>query len=125
MLENDPNQPDFNPYEHEPLRSLQRPLQYELAKQGIDASPEEAHKLYMQKIVHAAKRYLQQDLTEHGIVVSPEEAVAIHGLRTIHLMMEYTGIADPQEAMKRMAIDDPFRSFELDEYPSVICKVRE
>ncbi len=88
MPENAPDQPDFNPYEHEPLRSLQRPFQYELAKQGIDASPEEAHNLFMQKIVHDAKRYLQQNLSEQGIEVSPDEALAIQRLRIMHLMME-------------------------------------
>ena len=115
MPENTLNQLDFNPYEHEPLRSLQRPLQYELAKQGIDASPEEAHKLFVQKLVHDAKRWLQQDLAEHGIDVSPDEALAIQKLHTIHLMMEHTGIAYPQDAIKHMASDDSSKPYELDE----------
>jgi hypothetical protein len=115
MLENAPNQQDFNPYEHEPLRSLQRPLQYELAKQGIDASPEEAHNLFMQKIVYDAKRYLQQEVAKHGIDVSPDEAVAIHGLHTMYLMMVHTGIADPHGTIERMASDGSSKPYDLDE----------
>lgn len=116
MQENTLNQPDYNPYEHEPLRSLQRPLQYELAKYyGINASPEEAHRLFEQKIVHGAKRYLQQDLAEHGIEVSPDEAVAIHGLHTMYLMMGQTGTTDPLPAIERMASDDSSIPNELDE----------
>ena len=109
------NKLDFNPYEHEPLRSLQRPLQYELAKQGIDASPVEAHELFMQKIVHNAKRFLQQDLAEHGIDVSPDEVLAIQSLRIIHLMMEHTVTTDPHEAIERMASNDSSKPYELDE----------
>ncbi len=115
MHEIEPSQSDFNPYDHEPLRSIQRPLQYKLAKYGINASPEEAHFLFTQKIVHDAKLYLQQDLSKHGIEVSPDEAVAIYGLHTIHLMMESTGIADPQEAMQRIALDNLSEPFDLGE----------
>src|SRR5690349_9016030 len=100
MLENAPNQPAFNPYEHEPLRSLQRPLQYELAEQGIDASPEEAHKLFMLKIIYDLKRGIQQDLAKQGIDVSPDQADAIDRL------MLLTGITDPHEAIERMVSDD-------------------
>ena len=76
---------------------MQRPFQDELAKQGIDASPEEAHKLFMQKIVHDAKNYLQQYLAERGIDVSPDEAVAIHGLHLIHRIMARTSHTNPRE----------------------------
>ena len=51
---------------------------------------EEAHNLFMQKILHDADLYLQQDLAERGIDVSPDEAFAIQKLRFIHLMMEHT-----------------------------------
>src|SRR5947209_6089482 len=98
MRENATNQPDFNPFEHEPLRSLQRPFQYELAKLGIDASPEEAHNLYMLKIVHDTKREIQQDLAEQGLDVSPDEAFAIQKLQITRLMMEGLGFTDPNEA---------------------------
>jgi len=98
MPENATDQPDFNPYDHEPLRSLQRPLQHALAKQGIYASPKEAHDLFELKIVHNAKRYLQQDLAEHGIDATQDEAVAIQKLHLIHLIMGRTGITDPHEA---------------------------
>ena len=115
MLEDASNQPEFNPYEHEPLRSMQRPLQYELAKQGIDTSPEEAHNLFMQKFVHDANRYLQQELTERGIYVSPDEAANIWGLHFIHRMMEHTVTTDPYEAIERMASNDSSKPYELDE----------
>ncbi len=98
MPENATNQPDFNPFEHEPLRSLQRPFQHELAKLGIDASPKEAHDLYMLKIVHDAKLEIQQDLAKQGIDVSPDEAVAIQKLQITRLMMEGLGLTDPNEA---------------------------
>ncbi len=113
MLENTPNQHDTNPGEYNPLLwALQRPIQHQLARQGIYVSPDEASKLLEQKIVHNAKRYLQQDLAEHGIDVSPDEALAIHSLRTIHRMMVYTDTADPHEAIERMAFDNPSEPYE-------------
>jgi hypothetical protein len=105
MVNNTFNQQEFNPYEHEPLRSLQRPLQHELATHGIDASPEEAHNLFMQKFVHDAERWLQQYLAEQGINVSPDEAVTIQRLRLIQRIMENTDIIDPHDAIERMIFD--------------------
>ena len=115
MLENATNQLDFNPYEHEPLRSLQRPFQYELAKQGIIASPKEAHDLFMQKIVHDTKREIQQDLAEQGIVVSPDEAVAIQKLHILHQMMEHTVTTDPRDTIERIVPDDLPKPYEPNE----------
>ncbi|SRR6266702_1964648 len=99
MPENAPSQQDSNPSEYDPLRqALLRPIQYNLAKQGIDVSPEASLKLLELQIEHDAKRGLQQDLAEQGINVSPDEAVAIYGLRLIHRIMEHTGTTDPHEA---------------------------
>jgi len=99
MLENAPNHQHPNPDECDPLRqALLRPIQHQLAKQGIDVSPEAALKLLELQIEHDAKCYLQRDLAERGIDVSPDEADVIHKLRIIHLMMEHTGITDPHDA---------------------------
>jgi hypothetical protein len=116
MLENAPNQQDTNPSEYDPLRlALLRPIQHQLAKQGIDVSPEEALKLLEQKFGHDAKRYLQQDLAEQGIDATPDEALAIHRLHIIHRMMEHTGTTDPHEAVKRMVSDAPPKPYEPNE----------
>src|SRR5256885_6406398 len=83
MLENVPSQPNSNPDEYDPLRrALLRPIQHQLAKQGIDVSPEEALKLLEQKINYDAKRYLQQNLAEQGIDVSLDEAPKLSILKT-------------------------------------------
>src|SRR6266567_2631047 len=120
MLENDLNrcQPDHpydpeQPYYPGDPPQLRRWMQHKLYKQGINPSPEEAQKLFELQIVHDAKRWLQRDLAEQGMDVSPDEAVAIHGLHTMYLMMEYTGIADPQEAIERMASDDSCKPYNL------------
>ena len=107
MLENASNQQDSNPGVYNPLRqALLRPIQHQLAKQGITASPEEALQLLELKNLHDTKRWLQQDLAERGIDVSPDEAVAIQKLRIIHLMMEHTATTEPYEAIERMVSDD-------------------
>jgi hypothetical protein len=113
MLEITPNQQDSNPGEYNPLRqALLRPIQHQLAKQGIDVSPEAALRLLELQIEHDAKRYLQQDLTVQGIDVSPDEALAIHKLHVIHLMMEHTVTSDPHDAIERMVYDDPLKRYE-------------
>ncbi len=116
MPENAPNQQDSNVGEPDPLRqALLRPLQHQLAKQGIDVSPEGALKLFVQKIIHDAKLGVQQDLAEHRIIVSPDEAVAIQKLRIFHLMMEHTGTTDPHGAIERMVSDGPPKQYESNE----------
>ncbi len=111
MLENVPNQQVPIPGDYPLRQMLLRPIQYQLANQGIDVSPEEALKLLEQKIDYNAKRYLQQDLAEHDIDVSPDEACAIQGLRFIHLMMEHTGTTDPHDAIERIASDDSSKPY--------------
>jgi hypothetical protein len=116
MLENAPDQQGSNPGEYDTLRqALLRPIQHQLAKQGIHVSPEQSLLLLEQKIEYNAMRYLQQDLAEQGIDVSPDEACAIQGLRFIHLMMEHTVTSDPHDAIERMASDDSTKPYELDE----------
>src|SRR6266446_7892594 len=79
MLENAPNQQDFNLDEYDPLRqALLRPIQHQLAKQGVYVSPEEALQLLEQKFEHDAELSIQQQLAEQGINVSPEEALKLH-----------------------------------------------
>ena len=108
MLENASNQQDSNPGEYNPLRqALLRPIQHQLAKQGITASPEEALQLLELKNLHDIKRLIQQDLAEQGIGVSPDEALAIQKLHIIHRMMEHTVTTDPHEAIERMVFDNP------------------
>jgi hypothetical protein len=116
MPENVPNryQPDLPYYPGEPPQ-LWRWMQHRLYKQGINASPDEAQKLFKLQLVYDAKHYLQQDLAERGIEVSPDEAIALHGLRTIHLMMEYTATTDPHDAIERMASDDSLKLYEPNE----------
>jgi hypothetical protein len=116
MLENAPHQHGSNPGEYDTLRqALLRPIQHQLAKQGIHVSPEQSLLLLEHKIEYNAMRYLQQDLAEQGIVVSPDEALAIQKLRIIHLMIEHTVTTHPHEAIERMAPDDSSKPYELDE----------
>jgi len=116
MLENVSNQQDSNPRDYNPLRqALLRPIQHQLAKQGIDASPEEALKLLELKNLHDSKRWIQHNLAEHGIDVSPDEAFAINTLRILHLMMAHTGTTDPHDAIERMASDDSPKPYEPNE----------
>ncbi len=95
MPENAPNQPNSNPVEYDPAQAALQWMQQQLAEQGIDASPEEALKLFVQKIMHDAKRGIQQDLAEHGIDVSPDEAHAIDRLQFYHRLTKHIG---PHEA---------------------------
>ena len=99
MLENASNQQNSNPGEYNPLRqALLRPIQHQLAKQSITASPEEALQLLELKNLHDIKRWIQQDLAEQGIYVSPDEAIAIDRLQFYYRLMKRTGPADPHEA---------------------------
>jgi hypothetical protein len=116
MLEHVPKQQDPNADEYNPLRqALLRPIQHQLAKQGITASPEEALQLLELKNLHDVKRWLQQDLAEQGIDVSPDEALAIQSLRTIHRMMERTATTDPHEAIEHIVSDGPPKLYEPNE----------
>ena len=119
MLENAPNryQPDEpydpdQPYYPGDPPQLWRWMQHRLYKQSINASPEEAQKLYELQLVHNIKRGIQQDLAEHGIDVSPDEALALQKLHIIHLMMEHTVTSDPHDAIERMVYDDPPKRYE-------------
>jgi hypothetical protein len=122
MPENAPNRyqqdqpydPDRPYYPGDPPQ-LWRWMQHRLYKQGIDASPDEAQKLFELQLVHDAKLYLQQDLAEHGIDVSPDEAYAIQKLRIIHLMMQHTGTTDPHDAIERIVSDGPPKPYEPNE----------
>ena len=73
-------------------------MQHQLAKQGIDATPEEALGLFKQKNIHDFERRRQQDLAEQGIDVSPDEAVAIHRLQFYHRLMKRIGYTNPDDA---------------------------
>jgi hypothetical protein len=116
MLEHAPNQQDSNAGEYNPLRqALLRPIQHQLAKQGITASPEEALQLLELKNLHDIKLWMQQELAAHGIDVSPDEAFAIQKLRNMHLMMEHTGTTDTHEAIERMVSDGPPKPYEPNE----------
>jgi hypothetical protein len=116
MLEDAPSQQDSNPGEYDPLRrALLRPIQYQLAEQGIDVSPEEALELLVQKIIHDGKYWMQHQLAEQGIDVSPDEAYAIHKLRAIHLMMEHTVTTDPHDSIERIISDDSPNPYEPNE----------
>ena|SRR5260221_5432056 len=119
MLENAPNQQDSDPGEYDPLRqALLRPILHQLAKQGLYSSPEEALKLFEQKLIYDIKRDIQQDLAEQGIHVSPDEADAIDKLQFYHQLMKRTGITDPHDAIVRMASDDspkPYEPYEPNE----------
>jgi hypothetical protein len=116
MPENAHNQQDSNPGEYNPLRqALLRPIQHQLAKQGITASPEEALQLLELKNLHDIKRWLQQDLAQRGIDVSPYEAVSIQRLRIMHRMMEHTVTTDPRDAIERMVSDDSSIPYEPNE----------
>jgi hypothetical protein len=85
MRENAPNQQDSNRGENDPLRqALLRPIQHQLAKQGIHVSPEEALKLLELQIEYDAKRYLQYQLAEQGLTVSPEEALELNTQKMVH-----------------------------------------
>src|SRR5260370_16787814 len=118
MLEHSPNLQDSNTGEYNPLRqALLRPIQHQLAKQGIQVSPEQALLLLEQKIEYNAMRYLQQDLAEQGIDVSPDEALAIQRLRIIHLMMEHTVTTDPHDAIGRIVSDNSPNPYEANEQP--------
>ena len=113
MLEHASNRQDSNAGEYNSLRqSLLRPIQHQLAKQGVHVSPEQALLLLEQKIEYNAMRYLQQDLAERGIDVSPDEALAIQKLRVIHFMMEHTATTDPHDAIERMASEDSPKPYE-------------
>src|SRR5258708_39895438 len=106
MLEDSPNLQDSNTGEYNPLRqALLRPIQHQLAKQGIQVSTEQALLLLVHKIEYNAMRYLQQDLAEQGIDVSPEEPLAIQRLRIIHLMMMNTVTNDSIDAIDRIDTD--------------------
>src|SRR6266567_2932894 len=99
MRENAPNQQDTNPDENDSLRqALLRPIQHQLAKQGIHVSPEEALKLLELQIDYDARRYLQHQLAEQGIDVTPDEADAIDKLQFYHDLMKRFGSTDPNEA---------------------------
>jgi hypothetical protein len=87
MLENVPNQPNSNPDGYDPIQATLQWMQQQLAEQGITVSPEEALKLFDQKIIYDIKRGIQQDLAEQGIDVSPEEADAIDRLQFYHRLM--------------------------------------
>jgi hypothetical protein len=113
MLENAPNQPNPNEYDH--AQAALQWMQQQLAEQGLIVSPGEAFKLFNQKITYDLNRVLQQDLAEQGIDVSPDEAYAIHKQRAIHLMMEYTCITDQHEAIERKASDGPPKPYEPSE----------
>src|SRR5260370_17632521 len=107
MLEDSPNLQDSNTGEYNPLRqALLRPIQHQLAKQGIQVSPEQALLLLEQKIEYNAMRYLQQDLAEQGIDVSPDKALPIPSLHILHLMMKHTVTTDPHNAIERIGSDD-------------------
>ncbi len=98
MLENTPNQPNSNPAEYVPGQASLQWMQQQLAEQGLYVTPEEALKLFVQKIISDAKHGLQQDLAEQGIDVSPDEAVAIHKLQFYHRLMQRIGLTGPDEA---------------------------
>ncbi len=98
MLENTPNQPISNPDEYDPAQAALQWMQQQLVEQGLTVSPEEALKLFEQKIIHDVKLGIQHDLAEHGIDVSPDEADAIDRLEFYHHLMKRAGITDPHEA---------------------------
>jgi GTP cyclohydrolase I len=98
MLENIPSQPSTNPDGYNHAQEALQWMQQQLVEQGLTVTPEEALKLFGQKIIHDIKRGIQQDLAEHGIDVSPDEAVAICNLQFYHDLMKRTGITDPHEA---------------------------
>jgi hypothetical protein len=98
MLENTPNQPNSNYGEYDLAQAGQAAMQWmqqQLAEQGLNVSPEEANKLFDQKIIYDAKRWMQQDLAEQGIYVSPDEADAINRLQFYYRHMKRSGINDP------------------------------
>ena len=128
MLEDTPHQLDSNPGEYDPLRqALLRPIQHQLAKQGINVSPEQALLLLEQKINYDSKLCIQHDLAEQGIAVSPEEAPELFMQKFIHAikrgaqqhLAEHGIDVSPDEAdaidrlqfyhrlMKRTGITDP------------------
>src|SRR2546430_1899803 len=84
MPENTPKQQVPIPGDYPLRQSLLRPIQHQLAKQGVDVSPEEALQLLEQKNEHDAKRWQQQELAKQGIDVSPEEAPNLLTLRMLH-----------------------------------------
>jgi len=85
MRENAPNQQDTNPDENDSLRqALLRPIQHQLAKQGIHVSPEEALKLLELQIDYDARRYLQHQLAEQGVTATPEEPLKLFEQKNIH-----------------------------------------
>jgi hypothetical protein len=98
MLENTPNQPNFNHYEYDPAQSASQWMQQQLAEQGINVSPEQALYLFEQKIIYDVKRGIQRDLAEHGLDVSPDEADTIDRLQFYHDLMKRFGPTDPHEA---------------------------
>ncbi|SRR6266702_4636428 len=95
MTEYAPNQPNSNPNEYDAVQASLQWMQQQLAEQGINFTPDEAHKLFDQKLIHDIKRGIQQDLAEQGIDVSPDEAVAIDNLQFYHDLMTRSGINDP------------------------------
>ena|SRR5438105_2212661 len=98
MPENIPDQPNSNPNEHDYAHAALQWMQQQLAEQDIYVSPEEAQKLFEQKIIYDAKRAIQHDLAEQGIYLSPEEADAIDKLQFYHDLMKRFGSTDPHEA---------------------------
>jgi hypothetical protein len=96
MPEVTPNYQDSNSSEYD---SILRPIQRDLAEQGVDVSPEQASDLFMQKLIFKGKCLIQRNLlTEQCIDVSPDEAFALWKLRVMRLIMEGTGTTDPHDA---------------------------
>lgn len=99
MLENVRSQPNPNPYGYDPAHSALQWMQQQLAEQDITVSPEEALKLFEQKIISDIKRSIQHDLAVQGIDVSPDEADAIDRLQFYHRLMQRTGLTNPDDAL--------------------------
>jgi hypothetical protein len=106
MLESTPNQPNSNPYKFDPVQEELQWMQQQLTEQGIYVSPEEADKLFMQKLIYDTRRWLQQDLAKQGIDVSPDEARAVHRLQFLHGLMKDTGTTNPHDAIELTLSDD-------------------
>jgi hypothetical protein len=74
MLENTPTQPNSNPNEYDPVQVSLQYFQQQLAKHGIDVTPDQAFQLDVQQTIYYCERAAQRRLAEQGIYVSPEEA---------------------------------------------------
>lgn len=98
MPENAPNHPNSNPVEYDQAQLALQWMQQQLADCGITVSPEEALKLFEQRIIHDAKRGIQHDLAEQGIDVSPNEADAIDKLQFYRDLMKRFGPIDSRWA---------------------------